>query len=260
MAAKKRASKKAAASTKAKTPKPSRASKPKKAKDCGCSGQSSALAEPMVAIIAREAPSPVRRVRVECMKEDGPGFHVLGEADCSSAFETACGQGKACIPWLRVTRDPAKFNASFDSAKNRGRVETSDDVFKIFWPFMIKEDQEVFYALSVDTQMFPRAISEIVRGGRDRVSIPMPDVLRVPLVVGATGIFVAHNHPSGYPRPSEADKSLTKSIREACEKAGIEFRDHLVIGADSYYSFKGKDVRSMKPWIRQWMAEQKRKR
>jgi DNA repair protein RadC len=52
-----------------------------------------------------------------------------------------------------------------------------------------------------------------------------------------TGLIVAHNHPSGNPKPSTADAKFTKAIQEACALVGIQFLDHLVIGKDDYYSF-----------------------
>ena len=70
------------------------------------------------------------------------------------------------------------------------------------------------------------------------------DVLRPALLHSAWGFILVHNHPSGDPSPSDADLRMTRRVREAAEVVGIQFVDHLIIGAPSesrpcpYFSFK----------------------
>lgn len=54
----------------------------------------------------------------------------------------------------------------------------------------------------------------------------------------AVTILLVHNHPSGDPTPSRSDKELTNNVREAGERMGIPLLDHIVIGDQSYASFK----------------------
>jgi DNA repair protein RadC len=51
---------------------------------------------------------------------------------------------------------------------------------------------------------------------------------------------VAHNHPSGDPRPSDEDRELTRALVKTGEIIGIPVLDHVVIGDNKYYSFKEK--------------------
>lgn len=53
----------------------------------------------------------------------------------------------------------------------------------------------------------------------------------------ATAIILYHNHPSGNTRPSEEDDKLTKKIHQAASTLDITLMDHIIIGADSYYSY-----------------------
>ena len=53
----------------------------------------------------------------------------------------------------------------------------------------------------------------------------------------ASGIIIAHNHPSGQLLPSEQDKQITKKIKEALKVFDISLLDHLIIGDQNYYSF-----------------------
>ncbi len=57
----------------------------------------------------------------------------------------------------------------------------------------------------------------------------------------SVGLLVAHNHPSGNLQPSQADKIFTKKIKNACDNIGINFIDHIIVGAGNYYSFRERD-------------------
>jgi DNA repair protein RadC len=102
---------------------------------------------------------------------------------------------------------------------------------------LLRQNQEVFVVILLDVHGQVLGISEISRGARDRVLVPIPDILRLPLVDGATAFVVAHNHPSGKTKPSEADKEVTKSIKEGADAIGILFMDHIIVASDGYYSF-----------------------
>ena len=58
------------------------------------------------------------------------------------------------------------------------------------------------------------------------------------LLIGAAQIILCHNHPSGNAAPSESDMQLTRRIKEAGELLNICLADHIIIGKNSYFSFK----------------------
>ena len=63
-------------------------------------------------------------------------------------------------------------------------------------------------------------------------------ILGLALKSAATGIILAHNHPSGNLQPSIQDKDITKKIQEACKLLDITLLDHLiVVPEDAYFSF-----------------------
>ena len=53
----------------------------------------------------------------------------------------------------------------------------------------------------------------------------------------ATGIILAHNHPSGNLNPSSADITITAKIKEAMKFFDVAVLDHIILTADSFYSF-----------------------
>ena len=58
----------------------------------------------------------------------------------------------------------------------------------------------------------------------------------------ACSIICAHNHPGGEVMPSQADLHVTKQIVQSGEIVGIPLLDHLIIGRDSWFSFRQHDL------------------
>lgn len=68
-------------------------------------------------------------------------------------------------------------------------------------------------------------------------------IIRDALLGNAAGIFVLHNHPTGDPMPSDADKELTQFLVKRAEMDDICFFDHVIVGCEAdhheaYYSFR----------------------
>lgn len=75
--------------------------------------------------------------------------------------------------------------------------------------------------------------------GTVNVSLVTPRELYIrALLAGAVQIVLCHNHPSGNAIPSEQDIAITQKIKEAGEMININLADHIIIGNDSYLSFK----------------------
>lgn len=63
-------------------------------------------------------------------------------------------------------------------------------------------------------------------------------ILQQALLTNAAAIILVHNHPSGDHRPSQPDIEVTNRIQEACKIMQVTLLDHMVVGVDSYFSFK----------------------
>ncbi|MCH6259547.1 hypothetical protein MLD52_23530, partial [Puniceicoccaceae bacterium K14] len=63
------------------------------------------------------------------------------------------------------------------------------------------------------------------------------EIIRVPIAMGAEAIVLVHNHPSGDPTPSKADRELTRRIKGYCDDLGMTICDHVIIGEGKYFSF-----------------------
>jgi DNA repair protein RadC len=62
-------------------------------------------------------------------------------------------------------------------------------------------------------------------------------ILRLAIGLGAVGIIICHNHPSGNLNPSNADKAITKKIGDAASLMDIKLLDHIIVSDEGYFSF-----------------------
>ena len=102
---------------------------------------------------------------------------------------------------------------------------------------MRDERREIFWALLLDTRN--RLITALrISAGSLAASLVHPrEAFRPAIREAAAAVLFAHNHPSGDPTPSREDRRITARLREAGVLLGIPVLDHIVIGAESYFSF-----------------------
>ena len=84
-----------------------------------------------------------------------------------------------------------------------------------------------------------KLISEEISVGTLNASLVHPrEVFKKAIKENIAQIVIAHNHPSGDPKPSEEDISTTKRLIEAGKLVGISIIDHIIITSGEHFSFK----------------------
>ena len=91
-------------------------------------------------------------------------------------------------------------------------------------------DRESFFTIALGPQLNVLGVEESAKGQVAGVEVHPREVFKSAVVVGASAIVVAHNHPSGDPNPSQEDKALTKRLVKAGKLVGIPVMDHIVVG------------------------------
>ena len=74
-------------------------------------------------------------------------------------------------------------------------------------------------------------------GGFNGVVCDTKVIMTIALQSSATSLILAHNHPSGNLKPSDADRKMTEKIKQACNLLDINLLDHIILTDESYYSF-----------------------
>lgn len=96
---------------------------------------------------------------------------------------------------------------------------------------------EQFKIMLLDRRNRCMGLSEISTGGMTACIVDPKIVFATALKARATGIIMAHNHPSGNKLPSESDKSLTKTFIQAGKMLELPVIDHIIVTRDGYTSF-----------------------
>ena len=100
-----------------------------------------------------------------------------------------------------------------------------------------KKIVEHFIVILLDAKHRPIGWSTIAKGGTSSCPVSPSDVFRLAIRQNASGVILIHNHPSGEPTPSSEDIRLTERLISAGEIVGVPVLDHVVIGAEGYFSF-----------------------
>jgi DNA repair protein RadC len=74
-------------------------------------------------------------------------------------------------------------------------------------------------------------------GTIDGASVYPREVVKEALRHNAAAVIVSHNHPSGNPEPSGADKALTQRLKEALALVDVRVLDHVIVGGSNATSF-----------------------
>lgn len=96
---------------------------------------------------------------------------------------------------------------------------------------------EQFKVLLLNQSNRVLGIYEASSGGISGTIVDIRLLFAAALKASAVSIIISHNHPSGKTSPSEADKSITRKIKQAGELLDIKLLDHVIVSSENYYSF-----------------------
>ena len=98
--------------------------------------------------------------------------------------------------------------------------------------------QEQFFVIYLNARSSIIRSEVMYKGNRNTASIGIDEILRKAILMKASYLIVAHNHPSDDVTPSRADIEVTEKLAEACQIIQIPLVDHIIVGRSSYFSFK----------------------
>ena len=124
-----------------------------------------------------------------------------------------------------------------EEALEKKKITSSVSVFELMQPVIGELPHEEFWIIYVNNSNKVIQKMQLSKGGITGTLVDVRLALKNALALGATGIILAHNHPSGTLKPSEADKQLTKKLKIAAESLDIKVLDHLIITEKAYFSF-----------------------
>lgn len=151
-------------------------------------------------------------------------------------FSKIHGLGPAKYAQLQAVLELAR--RSLSEELKAGEALSSPQAVKHYLQLLLaNKAYESFAVLFLDVKNRLIASEELFRGTLTHTSVYPREVVKAALAHNAASIILAHNHPSGTPEPSAADRTLTQALKQALGLVDIRVLDHFVVAGRHVYSF-----------------------
>lgn len=117
------------------------------------------------------------------------------------------------------------------------KITCSHDAYEILQPLIGELEHEEFWILYLNNSNKVLHKAQLSKGGLTGTLVDVRIVMKQALELGAVGLILAHNHPSGTLRPSTQDKNITQKLKRAADALDVKVLDHIIVTQRDYYSF-----------------------
>ena len=155
-------------------------------------------------------------------------LRALLEADLGS-FSRQLGLGPAKFSQLQAVLEMGRRHLA-ERLRRDSALESPQAVRDYLKSLLRHEHHEVFGCLFMDSKHRMLAFEVLFRGSIDSASVYPRQVVKRALAHNAAAVIFCHNHPSGVPEPSEADKTLTQRLTKALDLIEVRVLDHFIVG------------------------------
>ena len=121
--------------------------------------------------------------------------------------------------------------------RNAVAVRCSADIYNLMRPLIADLPNEEFWLIALSQSARIISKKRVSVGGIDQTTADVRLIMRILIGVGAAQFVAIHNHPSGNSRPSNDDRRLTDSLKNAAQLFNIRMMDHVIVTDRGYYSF-----------------------
>jgi DNA repair protein RadC len=160
------------------------------------------------------------------------GLFSASEADLCAVH----GMGQAKYVQLQAVLEMAK-RALVEDIKLTDALASPKAVRDYLKLTLARLPHEVFVAVFLTSQNRVIEVEEIFRGTLTQTSVYPREIVKLAIAHNAASVIFAHNHPSGEPNPSQADRALTKTLAEALALIDVRVLDHFIVAPGASLSF-----------------------
>jgi DNA repair protein RadC len=163
----------------------------------------------------------------ELLQGHGPLRALLERTPAQLAGLPGLGPARACKLAAAIELGQRHLHAQLE----RGAVLTDPQMAGRYFVQRLRGyAHEVFAAMFLDTRHRTIAFEELFRGTIDGAEVHPREIVRRALAHNAAAVIVGHNHPSGNPEPSAADRAVTARLKQALAIVDLRLLDHFVVG------------------------------
>ena len=124
----------------------------------------------------------------------------------------------------------------------RRQIISSETACEILRPLIGDIEREEFWAVYLNQSNRVIRKERLSAGGLTGTYVDVRLIMKGALLCNATGMIIAHNHPSGNEKPSGEDNRITEQIKKAADTLNIRLLDHVIITSNTYYSYIDNDM------------------
>jgi DNA repair protein RadC len=163
------------------------------------------------------------------------GLHGIFNA----SFQSLTGQQGIGIAKYSQLQAAAELHCRYlqEQLKREGTLTHSQAVQQFLVAQLRGEEQEIFACLFLDNRYQVIRFEKLFRGTINMATVHPREVVKRALELNALAVIIAHNHPSGDPTPSTADRKLTERLSQALNLVEIQLVDHIIVSAAKTLSF-----------------------
>ena len=132
---------------------------------------------------------------------------------------------------------------------SKEKLDCPEAVIRCIGDYIRDFDREVVCIGFLKADGTAIACSIVSMGSLVEATIHPREVFKAAFLANAHCMVMVHNHPSGNVHPSKTDTILTDRMIQACTLMGIPLVDHIIVGGDSYFSFKEKHLMDDPPGL-----------
>lgn len=186
-----------------------------------------------------------RRIMADC----GNDLNILAKCGVRELINNYKGMGIAKAASIHAAielgrrRKPENINTLVS-------VRFSKDIYNYMRPFTEDLDHEEFWVIFLNQANRIKGSECLSSGGMSGTVVDLRMLFRAALDMKAAYIIISHNHPGGSLQPSTHDELITRKIYDAGNILDIKLYDHIIIGANAYFSFADEGMLDNIPKIR----------
>lgn len=161
-------------------------------------------------------------------------LHGLFSANITE-FSKIHGLGSAKYAQLQAVLELAK-RAISEELQTQSSLSSPESVKQFLKLAIGSKQYESFNVLFLDVKNRLIKSEELFKGTLSHASVYPREIIKAALAHNAASVILAHNHPSGSPEPSQADLTLTQTLKTALDLVDIRLLDHFIVTNSQVYS------------------------
>jgi DNA repair protein RadC len=174
------------------------------------------------------------------LKSCDNNLNTLGKSSVTDLL-TFKGIGEAKAITIQAAMELGRRRRT-EEAVELQKITSSQTVFELMQPILGELPHEEFWIIYLNNANKIISKFQLSKGGITGTLVDVRLVFKTALAIGAVGLILAHNHPSGTLKPSESDKQITQKLKVAGEQLDIKILDHVIVTETSFFSFSDEGI------------------